>query len=365
MKTTYSISINQTDDQGQQVGNLSMTTTDQSDLLRLMKNAGIGAEAEETWSDDPADHGMCPVCNAKPCGCNEEVEEDYANEPKPAVVSTSGGNEFGEQRPQQDQRRVTARQGDNPIKKEDVDALAAKLEEQYLKEWSEVSVNEKAKSPYAIGMAQAMKSTGDKPPLEKSTITKAHKIAKSVMAKEEQVEEEPNEGNEFSGALAKAKAAGAKEFEVDGKKYQVKEGKKPDFLDLDKDGDKTEPMDKAAKEKEDDKLDEGFKGPEQEAKVRARLKQLEDTDPDNMYKIVADEFDMSEEELRDALHDEKGKDTVGESSAELDYLKALINWSPKHTQVKEVTEDMINQGTVDTGDSELNWLKAVVKYQPR
>jgi len=31
------------------------------------------------------------------------------------------------------------------------------------------------------------------------------------------------EGNEFSGALAKAKAAGAKEFEVDGKKYTVKE----------------------------------------------------------------------------------------------------------------------------------------------
>jgi len=36
-------------------------------------------------------------------------------------------------------------------------------------------------------------------------------------------EEEMEEGNEFSGALAKAKAAGAKEFEVDGKKYTVKE----------------------------------------------------------------------------------------------------------------------------------------------
>ena len=35
-------------------------------------------------------------------------------------------------------------------------------------------------SAYAIGMAQAMKSTGDKPPLEKSTITKAHDIAKSI-----------------------------------------------------------------------------------------------------------------------------------------------------------------------------------------
>jgi hypothetical protein len=36
-------------------------------------------------------------------------------------------------------------------------------------------------------------------------------------------EEEVGEGNEFSGALAAAKAAGEKEFEVDGKKYTVKE----------------------------------------------------------------------------------------------------------------------------------------------
>ncbi len=40
---------------------------------------------------------------------------------------------------------------------------------------------------------------------------------------ETQVIEEPNEGNEFSGALAAAKAAGKDEFEVDGKKYKVKE----------------------------------------------------------------------------------------------------------------------------------------------
>lgn len=39
---------------------------------------------------------------------------------------------------------------------------------------------EAVKNPYAVGMAQAMKSTGDEPPLEKSTIKKAHKIAKKV-----------------------------------------------------------------------------------------------------------------------------------------------------------------------------------------
>lgn len=68
-------------------------------------------------------------------------------------------------------------------------------------------------------------------------------------------EDDVEEGNEFSGELAKAKATGKKEFEVDGKKYPVKEGAKPDFLDMDKDGDKKEPMKKAAKEK-GEKVDE-------------------------------------------------------------------------------------------------------------
>lgn len=39
--------------------------------------------------------------------------------------------------------------------------------------------DEKA-NPYAIGMSQAMKSTGDKPPLKKSTINKAHEIARAI-----------------------------------------------------------------------------------------------------------------------------------------------------------------------------------------
>lgn len=43
--------------------------------------------------------------------------------------------------------------------------------------------------------------------------------------------EETDEGNEFSGELAKAKAAGKKEFEVDGKKYKV-ESETPVSKDL-------------------------------------------------------------------------------------------------------------------------------------
>ena len=97
------------------------------------------------------------------------------------------------------------------------------------------------------------------------------------------LKEEPNEGNEFSGELAKAKAAGAKTFKVGDKEYNVTEmfskhdkvgtkkktthgtaektatglkhtrDYKPDYLDLDKDGDTEEPMKKAAKDKKEKK----------------------------------------------------------------------------------------------------------------
>lgn len=56
-----------------------------------------------------------------------------------------------------------------------------------------------AVNPYAVGMASAMKSTGDKPPLSKKTIKKAHTIAKAV-AKNEAVEETAS--NAMDAALA-------------------------------------------------------------------------------------------------------------------------------------------------------------------
>ena len=59
----------------------------------------------------------------------------------------------------------------------------------------ETFISEAADNPYAVGMAQAMKSTGDKPPLKKSTIKKAHKIAKAVANEDTQAVLEDEVGN--------------------------------------------------------------------------------------------------------------------------------------------------------------------------
>lgn len=86
------------------------------------------------------------------------------------------------------------------------------------------------------------------------------------------------EGNDFTKARKDAIAAGKPTFKCGGKTYkvkgdtsdekkQVKEAAKPDFLDLDKDGNKKEPMKKAAKEKKVDEAKSPFPGtPEYEKK---------------------------------------------------------------------------------------------------
>jgi len=77
-----------------------------------------------------------------------------------------------------------------------LDIVADQLEADYGN--SDADTRE-AVNPYAVGMSQAMKSTGDRPPLKKSTINKGHKIAKAV-AKNEAVDETVN--NAMSAAMA-------------------------------------------------------------------------------------------------------------------------------------------------------------------
>jgi hypothetical protein len=60
--------------------------------------------------------------------------------------------------------------------------------------------------------------------------------------------------------MVEAKKEESDKKKADAKKKKVDEAAKPDFLDIDKDGDKEEPMKKAAGEKGGDKKDSGKKG---------------------------------------------------------------------------------------------------------
>ena len=63
---------------------------------------------------------------------------------------------------------------------EDANAVMSAATESAYMDSLKQRLEEKKKNKWAIGMAQAMKSTGDEPPLEKSTIKKAHQIARKV-----------------------------------------------------------------------------------------------------------------------------------------------------------------------------------------
>ena len=135
----------------------------------------------------------------------------------------------------------------------------------------------------------------------------------------------PYESNAFAQAVQKAKAAGMKKgdkFKVDGKEYtlqdcenlidemkkkkmkKMSEKAKPDYIDLDKDGNKTEPMKKAAKDKEKKKVKEGA---EEEAQLVMAAKDM----VDKVTGWMEDTASMQTEtilELGDAIRDEEGSE---------------------------------------------------------
>ena len=133
------------------------------------------------------------------------------------------------------------------------------------------------------------------------------------------MKDNPYEGNEFALAVNKAKAAGMKKgdkFKIGDKEYTLKDCEdmletmkkkkmkeaKPDFLDMDKDGDKKEPMKKAIKDKEKKKIKEG-------AEESAQLVMASKDMVDKVTGWMEDTASMQTEtmlELADAVRDEMG-----------------------------------------------------------
>jgi hypothetical protein len=210
--------------------------------------------------------------------------------------------------------------------------LFLKVIEQKIEELSQT--DEKAQSPYAIGMAQAMKSTGDQPPLKKSTIKKAHDIAKSVEKNESETTvdetmtrqhfqyvadtlkdiQDPAKRAEyakhhsaifqhFNPNFDHAKFMSAAGVEMKEPAEAVAEAK-PDFLDMDKDGDKKEPMKKAIQDKKKKNIKEG-------AEESARIVMSANGLVDKITGWMEDTAKMQTEvmlELGDSIRDEMGSE---------------------------------------------------------
>jgi hypothetical protein len=190
--------------------------------------------------------------NAKDEATSQDVSPSLANKPSKKSKTTL----------------VAGPNGKENVIRIPVEKLADYKKKGYVE--AESFVPEAANEPYAIGMAAAMKATGDTPPLKKSTITKAHDIAKKVK------EEELTAGQKKL-PLALQKAIDKKEKSEDinademNKKQKEKSGQ-------------TEPIKfaKYEEEKEEDINEAGMKEIDttnQEIKrLRVRLQQLRDSE---------------------------------------------------------------------------------------
>ena len=90
-----------------------------------------------------------------------------------------------------------------------IDEIASMLERQV--EWPMSEMSDDKQGRMLVGVAQR-------------ALSNLAQYADSLGEMSEELAEEPNEGNKFTGEREKAIAAGEDEFEVDGKKYKVKEG---------------------------------------------------------------------------------------------------------------------------------------------
>lgn len=153
----------------------------------------------------------------------------------------------------------------------------------------------------------------------KKIIDELGKKGLSGMQRDLAMQDGPMEGNAFADAVQKAKAAGMKKgdkFKVGDKEYTLQDAEellqktmnekaKPDYLDLDKDGDKKEPMKKAAQDKKKKAVKEG-------AEDQAQLVMASKDMVDKVTGWMEDTASMMSEgmlELTDAIRDELGSDT--------------------------------------------------------
>ena len=124
-------------------------------------------------------------------------------------------------------------------------------------------------------------------------------------------EDEVEEGNEFSGALAQAKKDGKEEFEVDGKTYKVEEAEESDV-------ERDDHAEKAGREVERDAKYDGKKHADKDGKdVTKDIEYDEKHDKDGMHEDFEDEkvCDKCDEKMDDCKCEKVDETTVAGSVA--------------------------------------------------
>ena len=162
-------------------------------------------EAEEEWNelDVPmAEQALAEGPTRKDFQMVADLLKNIEDETKKVELANHHADMFAKQNPRFDKARFLSAVGLNE------EQVAEACGKKY-KKMAEEDTLEEAQSPAQKAAFQ--------------------KMLDAKKGKTEDKDEEVEEGNEFSGALAKAKAEGKKEFEVDGKTYKVEESMNEDI----------------------------------------------------------------------------------------------------------------------------------------
>ena len=229
-----SMSVNMSDStEGGKSLTITATDEDALKLAGLLKNAGLGGGegmGQEMGHGDEHGEESCPSCGMNDCGCGDIDEALAENNPDWPTDTVTGGendphlrmNSGGVDGPKstgQSQVPVLASQEDRQHTYEEDEALRRMME--------------------MAGVQQ-----DNLKPWERTMKEDAEEDVEDAEDDAEDAEEKLDES--FEEMLSRMR-------DIAG----IKEAKKPDFLDIDKDGDKKEPMAKAAKDKEK-KVDESI-----------------------------------------------------------------------------------------------------------
>lgn len=212
-----------------------------------------------------------------------KIDKKYKKENAPSTADLDRLKKMGMKKEDLDKK-------DEPTVKKIITKLkgASQAHAGQAKDLEKAMKTEKVDNPYAVGMAAAMKAKDDKPPLKKSTITKAHDIAKSI--KKDQNETHSFVTNKMNQSQKDAK--GEKEVltkEADEKGNEINKHK----LDMLKQGEK----------------------------------KVVDPKPKMNFKEMYKNMSPSQKKMKEAEENEKKKKTdTGEKPTEID-LKPQIKYS--------------------------------------
>ena len=212
---------------------LTITATDE-DALKLgmmLKNAGLGGGDAHGGDMHSPGEEPCETCGMPDCGCDDVEQAVDENAPDYPTNTEQADNNFG---------YAGGLDGPKSTGQSTVPVLASQDDRQH---------------SYAAEEEDAIKRM-----MEMAGIKQAELKPWEQTMKEDAAEDATNAENDAEDAEAETEVQ--EDFlesiqrmrEIAG----IKEAKRPDFPDLDKDGDEKEPMSKAIKDKEEKKVDESI-----------------------------------------------------------------------------------------------------------